>query len=85
MTMASVAGNMKGLPSAKAIAAKVWELDRILREAPATTVRHALAQIVECIRLDFVPIKTNYHGQSYRFAGGTIQLRAEAVQQGTAL
>lgn len=79
---ATISPPSKPLPSAKAIADKMWELERILREAAPATVRDALAQFVDHIRLDFNPVKTNYAGQSYRFAGGTIQLRTKGVQTG---
>lgn len=70
----------KRLPSAKAIAAKIWELDRVLSEAPATTVRHVLRQLIEEIRLDFDFVGETRKGKSYRFTGGVMRLLPQTVQ-----
>jgi DNA invertase Pin-like site-specific DNA recombinase len=73
----------KPLPSAKAIAARLWELDRILAKAPATTVRHTLSQFIDHIRLDFKPLGKSFRGNAYRFTGGMILLRTQADNPGT--
>ncbi len=69
----------KPLPSAREIAAKVWELDRILTEASPTQVRLALRQIVASIVLNFEPAGETGRGKRYRFVGGTIQLSQEVT------
>lgn len=70
----------KPLPSARAIASKLWELDRILTNAPATAVRHALNQLIDHVRLDFLPGPKTRRGQAFRFAGGLIKLRVQDVK-----
>jgi hypothetical protein len=72
----------KRLPSAKAIAARLWELDRILAEAPATTIRAALAEFVSEIRLDFEELPGNYRGRRFGFVGGTIRFCTEGRKEG---
>ena len=67
--------------TAKAIAAKVWELDQILREASPTVVRNALQQIVEEIRLDFRLRKKTAKRTSYEFIGATMQLHSSEGRQ----
>jgi hypothetical protein len=85
-TVSNTAPAPKRPQSAKAIASKIWELDRILRGAPAATVRHALTQLVDHIRLDFEPkIGASRTRRSYRFVGGTIQFTSQKEKPGTAL
>lgn len=67
--------------TAKAIAAKVWELDKIMRDASPTVVRNALQQIVDEIRLDFRFKKKTAKRTSYEFTGATMQLRSPEEQQ----
>jgi len=69
----------KRQPSAKAIAAKLWELDRILATAPPTTVRHVLRQFIDHIRLEFEPIGESQRRRRFRFAGGVIRLSSQEV------
>jgi site-specific DNA recombinase len=66
--------------TAKAIAAKVWELDRILATAPATTVRHSLTQLIDHIRLDFREAGISKRGRRFEFVGGLMRLRSEEIQ-----
>jgi hypothetical protein len=75
----------KPQPSARAIASQVWQLDRILTSAPATTVRHVLKQLIDTIRLDFEPAGRDGRGKRYKFAGGVIRLLAQELQPVTAL
>ena len=49
-------------PSAKALANKLWEIDRIMREASPVIVRNTLRQIVDDIRLDFEFANTTPRG-----------------------
>jgi hypothetical protein len=78
----TVEASVTRLPSAKAIAAKLWELDRILAEASPTTIRAALAQVISEIKLDFEEIPSSYRGRRYGFTGGVIRFRTEGVQEG---
>ena len=60
--------------SAKEIAAKLWELDRVLREGEPDTVRAALSQIIDRVEIDFdyQPMKGNPARKRFSPAGGTI-------------
>jgi DNA invertase Pin-like site-specific DNA recombinase len=64
--------------SAKAIAARVWELDRVFTSAPAAAVGNALRQIIAEIRLDFQPAGETRRGKRYAFTGGVIRLLPNA-------
>lgn len=67
--------------SAKAIAAKVWELDKIMREESPTAVRNALHQIIDEIRLDFRFKSKSAKRTSYEFTGATMRLHTLKRQQ----
>ncbi len=67
--------------TAKAIAAKVWELDQIMRDASPTVVRHALQQIIAEIRLDFRFKEKTAKRTRYEFAGATMLLHSYEEQQ----
>lgn len=71
----------KRLPSAKQIAAKIWELDQVLREGPSTQVRLALRQTVSSIVLNFKPDGQTRRGKRYRFTGGVMRLASVLVKQ----
>ncbi len=60
----------------------MWELDQILANAPATTVRHVLAQLIDNIRLDFREVAATQRGRRYEFAGGTIHLKRQRTARG---
>jgi DNA invertase Pin-like site-specific DNA recombinase len=73
----TVAPATKPQASAKQIAAKIWELDRILCEASPTELRAALRRIISRIVLDFEPAGQTGRGKRYQFAGGMIQLLSQ--------
>jgi len=62
------------LLDARRIAEQVWQLDDVLRSAPASEARAALSRIVERIDLDFVEGKKTHRGQAFQFAGASMQL-----------
>lgn len=67
--------------SAKQIASKRWELDRILATASPTAVRHALSLLIDHVRLDFQEVAPTRRGRRYAFTGGTIRLRSVEGQR----
>jgi hypothetical protein len=67
-------------PSAKALASRIWELDRILAKAAPAVVREALRQLIAEIRLDFRPAGVNKRGRRFEFTGGVMLLLPEAYQ-----
>jgi DNA invertase Pin-like site-specific DNA recombinase len=70
-------------PSAKEIAAKLWQLDQELRTASPTTVRHLLKQILQEVRLDFEMVRQTAKRKYHRCRGGTVIPRlTEGVQRG---
>jgi len=59
---------------AKRIASQVWQLDDVLKSAPASEARAALSSIVERIDLDFVEGKKTGRGQAFQFSGASMKL-----------
>lgn len=62
------------LPSAEKIAAQVWELERVIREASPPEARNVLQQIIDRVELRFVTYGNGRQRRRYRFTGGTINL-----------
>jgi hypothetical protein len=60
--------------SAKALAAKMWELDRIFTEGSPASVRHALSQLVESVQLNFKEAAPSKRGRRFECVGGTLHL-----------
>ena len=64
----------KGDHDARQIAARIWELDRILEKGSPAKVRQALSRIISQITLEFSPGKVTKRGQGFYLEKATIEL-----------
>jgi site-specific DNA recombinase len=60
--------------NAKQVASQVWQLDEVLRSAPASDVRASLSKIVDRIDLSFVKGKKTRRGQAFQLVGAEMSL-----------
>ena len=59
----------------KQVANRIWQLDRILVDGSPSRVRQAMSEIADRITLNFEKGAKTKRGQSYKFVGGTIDLK----------